>query len=156
MNDRVILNLQLACKNLHRLPTKKKFKSWVRNIFLTYNNKIELTIRIVDIKEMHYLNWYYLGKNFPTNILSFPFSPPLGITSLLLGDIVICRQIIEYEAKKHNISFHTHWAHMIIHGSLHLLGYNHILEKDAKLMEKLEINMIKKMGYKTCCYSINN
>lgn len=155
MNNQVILNLQLVCKNLHGLPTPKKFKLWTHNIFITYK-KIELTIRIVDIQEMHYLNWYYLRKDHPTNVLSFPFTPPIGIQSSLLGDIVICRQIIEYESKQYNISSYVHWAHMVIHGSLHLLGYNHIIKKDAKLMEQLEINMIKKMGYKTCCYLINN
>lgn len=101
---------------------------------------------------MNYLNWYYVGKNFPTNVLSFPFVPPLGMKSSLLGDIVICRQIIEYESKKYNIFSYAHWAHMIIHGSLHLLGYDHILEKDAKLMEQIEIKMIRRMGYKRCCY----
>lgn len=105
---------------------------------------------------MHYLNWYYLGKNYPTNVLSFPFSNSLGMQSALIGDIVICRQIIEYETKQNNISSYAHWAHMIIHGSLHLLGYNHISKKDAKLMKQLEINMIKKMGYRTCCHLINN
>lgn len=97
---------------------------------------------------MYHLNWYYLGKNYPTNVLSFPFVSPLGIKSSLLGDIVICRQIIEYEAKKNKISHDAHWAHMIIHGALHLLGYDHILNTDAKLMKQLERNIIKKMGYK--------
>lgn len=105
---------------------------------------------------MHYLNWYYLGKNYPTNVLSFPFSAPLEIQSSLIGDIVICRQIIEYETKKNNISSYAHWAHMIIHGALHLLGYNHISKKDTKLMQQLEINIIKRIGYKTCCHLINN
>lgn len=105
---------------------------------------------------MQYLNWYYAGKNFPTNVLSFPFSAPLGIQSSLLGDIVICRQIIEYEIKKNNVPSYAHWAHMVIHGSLHLLGYDHIFEKDAILMQKLEINILKKIGYGVCCYSIND
>lgn len=104
---------------------------------------------------MKYLNWYYLGKNFPTNVLSFPFSPPLNIQSSFLGDIVICRKIIEYESKKSNIFTYAHWAHMVIHGVLHLLGYDHIFEKDTILMEQIEKNIMKKIGYEVCCYSIN-
>lgn len=96
---------------------------------------------------MHYLNWYYLGKDYPTNVLSFPFVQPVDVQTSLLGDIVICRQIIEREAKKYNIPIHIHWAHMVIHGALHLLGYDHVIEKDAKLMEQLEINIMQKMGY---------
>lgn len=156
MKNQIILNLQLVCQNLYGLPTIKIFKLWMYHVFLIHKKKIELTIRIVDTQEMHYLNWYYLGKNFPTNVLSFPVSHPLGMQASLLGDIVICRQIIEHEAKKYNISTYAHWAHIVIHGSLHLLGYDHILKEDAQVMEQLEINIMRKIGYTTCYYLINN
>ncbi|URJ30065.1 rRNA maturation RNase YbeY [Blochmannia endosymbiont of Camponotus sp.] len=154
VNNQVVLDLQLACKNLDGLPSRKLFKSWMRGMFSTYKKKIELTIRIVDAKEMRYLNWYYLGKNYPTNVLSFPFVPPSGIKSPLLGDIVLCRQVIEYESKKRNVpSTRAHWAHMMIHGSLHLLGYNHLLDEEAILMKQTEISILQQYGYQTCCYT---
>ncbi|URJ27882.1 rRNA maturation RNase YbeY [Candidatus Blochmannia vicinus (nom. nud.)] len=155
-NNQIILDLQLACKNLNGLPNRKLFRSWMRNIFSTYKKKIELTIRIVDVKEMRYLNWYYLGKNCPTNVLSFPFVSPLGIKSSLLGDIVLCRQVIEHESKKRNVpSTSAHWAHMMIHGSLHLLGYNHLLDEEAILMKRTEISILQQCGYQTCCSIIH-
>ncbi|URJ32062.1 rRNA maturation RNase YbeY [Blochmannia endosymbiont of Camponotus modoc] len=151
-NNQVIINLQLACKNLRGLPNRKMFQSWVSAIFSVYKKKIELTVRIVDIKEMRYLNWYYLKKDCPTNVLSFPFTPPLGIKSLLLGDVVLCRQVIEYESKEKNVPGKSHWAHMIIHGSLHLLGYNHNVDKEAILMQRVERNILQQCGYRTCCH----
>ncbi|WP_159714220.1 rRNA maturation RNase YbeY [Blochmannia endosymbiont of Camponotus nipponensis] len=152
VNNQVIIDLQLACKNLNGLPNQKMFQTWIYNIFATYRKKIELTVRIVDKKEMRYLNWYYLGKNYPTNVLSFPFTPPSIVTSPLLGDIVLCRQVIEYESKQNNVPSQSHWAHMTIHGSLHLLGYNHIFDKEAMLMKQVEISILRKCGYKRCCY----
>lgn len=152
-NNKVIIDLQLACKNLHRLPDRKMLQSWASVIFSVHKKKIELTVRIVDIKEMRYLNWYYLKKNYPTNVLSFPFTPPLGIESSLIGDIVLCRQVIEYESKKRNIpDDRSHWAHMIIHGSLHLLGYDHIVDEEAILMQRVEKSILQQCGYRTCCY----
>lgn len=151
INNQVIIDLQLACKNLHGLPNRKMFWLWVSTIFSVYKKKIELTVRIVDTEEMRYLNWCYLKKNYPTNVLSFPFTPPSEIESPLLGDIVLCRQVIDYESKQRNIFNRSHWAHMTIHGSLHLLGYNHILDKEAILMQRMETNILHKCGYRTCC-----
>lgn len=152
MVSRVILNLQLVCANTQGIPANNKIKLWIKKIFFSSKKKIELTIRIVDIQEMLYLNWYYLGKKYPTNVLSFPFEPPSEIQTSLLGDIIICKQIIEYENRKNNIFSDVHWAHMIIHGSLHLLGYDHMCDEDAELMNAMELNIIRTLGYKTCCF----
>lgn len=151
MINQLTLNLQIACSNLYGIPNKKEIIHWVKKIFSSYKKNIELTIRIVDVHEMLYLNWIYVGKKYPTNVLSFPFRPPTEIPNILLGDIVICKEITEYESKQNNISSYAHWAHLIIHGSLHLLGYDHILDKDAKLMNQAELNIIQKLGYQTCC-----
>lgn len=147
MNDHVILNVQFACQDLHGIPVQNKMKLWVQKIFSEYKKKIELTIRIVDIQEMLYLNWYYLGKNYPTNVLSFPVELTLKIQPLLLGDIVICKQIVQHEAQKNDLSSDRHWAYIITHGSLHLLGYDHVLDKEAKLMRQLELNIMKKLNF---------
>lgn len=149
MNNKIILNLQLACKNLYGIPRQNKIKLWLKKIFFSsYIKKIELTIRIVEIQEIINLNWYYLGKNYPTNVLSFSFNPPKEVKSLLIGDIVICKKIIEHEAQQNNISpIEKHWAHIIIHGSLHLLGYDHFFDKDFRIMNDKEINILKTIGY---------
>lgn len=147
MNNKIVLNLQYVCTNLHGIPERNKIKLWVKKIFSVYKKHAELTIRIVDVPEILYLNWYFLGKNYPTNILSFPFEPPLKKFSPIIGDIVICKQIVQLEAQKHNLSSDKYWAYIIIHGILHLLGYDHILDKEAILMNQAESNMMKKVGY---------
>lgn len=147
MNNPVILDLQFACSDLFEMPNPNQIKSWVQKIFSEHIKQIELTIRIVDIPEMVYLNWYYLGKNYPTNVLSFPFETTLKIQPLLLGDIIICKKIVRNEAYQKNISLNTYWAYIITHGSLHLLGYNHIINKEAILMSQAESNIMKKIGF---------
>lgn len=148
MHNQVILNLQFACTDLYGVPAKNKIKLWVKKIFSIYKTYTELTIRIVDVQEILHLNWYFLGKNCPTNVLSFPFEPPLKMHSSFLGDIVICKEIVQLEAQQNNMSFDAYWAYIIIHGILHLLGYNHILDKEAILMNQVELNIMKHIGYK--------
>lgn len=147
MNKRVILNLQFACTDVYGMPSKNKIKLWVKKIFSIYKKRIELTIRIVEVQEILNLNWYFLGKNYPTNVLSFPFESQLQICSMFLGDIVICKQIVQLEAQRHNISSDMYWAYIIIHGILHLLGYNHLLDEEAIVMNQMELNFMKKIGY---------
>ncbi|MCC2615300.1 rRNA maturation RNase YbeY [Aestuariibacter halophilus] len=106
----------------------------------------ELTIRIVDEAESQTLNHTYRGKESPTNVLSFPFEAPPGIELPLLGDLVICVQVVEREAIEQNKSNDAHWQHMIVHGTLHLLGYDHINDDDADVMEALEIEVLAKLG----------
>lgn len=147
MKNQVTLNLQFACTDLNGIPSKKKIKFWVRKIFSEYKKHIELTIRIVDIPEILHLNWYFFGKNYPTNILSFPFKSSLLIFSSFLGDIAICKQIVQFEAYKNKLSSEKYWAYIIIHGILHLLGYDHILHKEYIKMNKVQLKMMKKIGY---------
>lgn len=149
MDNRIIIDLQLACKNLYDIPKKDKIKLWINKIFSIYKKKIELTIRIVDIQEILYLNWYFLGKNYPTNVLSFPFDPLPTICSSFLGDIVICKKIVQLEAQSKNVLSDAYWAYIIIHGVLHLLGYDHILNKDAVLMNQKELDIMRQIGYRT-------
>lgn len=107
------------------------------------NKKIkELTIRIVGNKEMTKLNFTYRGKKKPTNVLAFPYDD-----DMLLGDIVICNAVVKREAHEQHKLEKAHWAHMVIHGTLHLLGYDHIKEKDAKRMESTEIRILTSLGF---------
>ena len=80
-------------------------------------------------------------------MLSFPIEAPPGIELPLLGDMIICRQVVEAEAKEQEISLLSHWAHMVVHGSLHLLGYDHIIDEEAEEMEALEAEIMQELGY---------
>lgn len=143
----VFLDLQLACVSVSGLPEKVDFLRWLGALSPMFHAKNELTIRIVDEEESRSLNRSYRKKDKPTNVLSFPFEPLPGIELSLLGDLVICRQVVEYEAEAQGKTLMSHWAHMVIHGCLHLLGYDHTEEKEAEKMESLEIEIMCKLGY---------
>lgn len=143
----VILDLQLACDETHGLPAEADFQRWLQGVLFLFRDQVEVTIRIVDESESHELNMTYRGKDRPTNVLSFPFEAPLEVTLPLLGDLVICRQVVEREAHEQEKMLESHWAHMVVHSSLHLLGYDHILDKEALEMESLETEIMKKLGY---------
>ncbi|VFP79825.1 Endoribonuclease YbeY [Candidatus Erwinia haradaeae] len=144
----MILDLQVACKIKKGLPTKENFLLWITTTMSVfyYKNKT-ITIRIVDKKEMQKLNFMFCKKNKPTNVLSFPFKPPNHIKIELLGDLVICRQIVEIEAIEQKKSLESHWAHMVVHGFLHLLGYDHTSQNLAVKMESLEKKIMLFLGY---------
>ena len=140
------LDLQIACEN-DNLPQHEQLQSWVTAVLAKYKKPFELTIRIVDNKESQQLNNQYRGKDKPTNVLSFPFEVPEGIELDLIGDLVICAAIVEQEAKEQNKQLTAHWAHMVIHGCLHLLGYDHINDDEALEMESLEIDILAQLGF---------
>ncbi len=142
----ITLDLQNACTNSN-IPTLAQFQQWVNASLLPQYDNTELTIRLVDIDESQQLNAQYRGKNKPTNVLSFPFEAPKGIELNLLGDLVICADIVETEAQQQTKAINAHWAHMVVHGCLHLLGYDHINDLDAEQMEALEIDILTKLGF---------
>lgn len=147
-----IIDLQIASENSEGLPTLEQFTYWVETA-LSFEAQTEdfpeteMTIRIVDEEESQTLNREYRGKDYPTNVLSFPFEVPEGIELPLLGDLIICRQVMEREAKEQQISLVSHWAHLAVHGTLHLLGYDHIEEAEAEEMEGLESQIMQKLGF---------
>lgn len=110
----------------------------------------EITLRVVDAEEIHALNHSYRGKDSPTNVLSFPFEMPEGLPlaaqDLILGDIALCAEVIAQESQAQNKPLDHHWAHMVVHGVLHLLGFDHIGDSDAAIMEKLEIDILANLG----------
>lgn len=111
------------------------------------HDPLELTVRVANTDEAKTLNLTYRGKDYPTNVLSFPFEAPPGIDLNLLGDIVICAQVVIDEATQQNKNIQSHWAHLTIHGTLHLLGFDHIDDADADIMEAIEINAMATLGY---------
>ena len=140
------IDLQIACK-AKELPSLAHFQRWTDTALTAVTDEeFELTIRLVNIEESQQLNSQYRHKNKPTNVLSFPFEVPEGIELNLLGDLVICVQVVEKETKEQNKSLFDHWAHMIIHGCLHLLGYDHINDVDADEMEMLEIKILAELS----------
>ncbi len=107
----------------------------------------EVLVRVVDDAESAELNQHYRGKPGPTNVLSFPFEPPAGIPSALLGDLIICAPVVRREAREQQIPARAHWAHMVVHGCLHLLGYDHQNDRDAERMETAEIEALRELGF---------
>lgn len=141
------LDLQLAVEDESGLPSEANFATWLEAAITPFQEQAEVTIRIVDSEESHQLNMDYRGKDKPTNVLSFPFEAPPGMELDLLGDLVICRQVVEQEASEQNKPLLAHWAHMVVHGSLHLLGYDHIEDDEAEEMESLETELMQKLGF---------
>ncbi len=142
-----LLNLQNATKNKHT-PSRYYFQRWI-NATLTQQKikTAEITIRIVGQKESAHLNETYRHKPGATNVLSFPFAAPPGQQTCLLGDIVICAPVVVKEAKEQRKLILAHWAHMTLHGILHLLGYDHVKNKEAEVMEALEVKLLAGLGF---------
>ena len=106
----------------------------------------ELSIRIVDIAEGRALNRDYRGKDYATNVLSFPAELPPGVSLPLIGDLAICAPVVAREAAEQGKDPRDHWAHMTVHGVLHLLGYDHIQDNEAEAMEALETRILAGLG----------
>lgn len=143
----VIIDLQIASENQSNLPTLEQFTLWATQAVRAESVEPEITIRIVDEAESHELNLTYRGKDRPTNVLSFPFECPEEVDLPLLGDLIICRQVVEREAEEQGKPLLAHWAHMVVHGSLHLLGYDHIEDDEAEEMESLETEIMTGLGF---------
>jgi probable rRNA maturation factor len=133
------LNIQYASDASH-LPTRAQFRKWVKAALRV---DTEVTIRIVDAEEGRELNSMYRGKDYATNVLTFPLTEEPH----LMGDIIICAPVVETEAKSQNKALEAHYAHLTVHGILHLHGYDHETEPQAELMEGLETAIVTKLGY---------
>ncbi len=141
------LDLQLATE-AGNLPTEAQLRRWVELALRQRTADSELTIRLVDAEEGQELNRTYRHKDYATNVLSFPAEVPDGLLDIpLLGDLVICVPVVEREAREQNKALEAHWAHLVIHGCLHLLGYDHIDDEEAEEMEGLERQLLAELGY---------
>lgn len=143
----IFVDLQIATENIEGLPTEEQIVQWATAAVQPEGDEVEMTVRIVDEAESHELNLTYRGKDRPTNVLSFPFECPDEVELPLLGDLVICRQVVEREAAEQDKPLMAHWAHMVVHGSLHLLGYDHIEDDEAEEMESLETQIMQGLGF---------
>ncbi|WP_372761475.1 rRNA maturation RNase YbeY [Pseudoalteromonas sp.] len=140
-----VLDLQLACE-FDNLPSEAQFLLWADKALSHYRDESELTIVISDEAQSQQLNNDYRGKNKPTNVLSFEFEAPPGIDIPLVGDLIICPAIVHAEAIEQEKSFHDHFAHMVIHGCLHLLGFDHIKSEEAFEMESIEKQLLAELN----------
>lgn len=143
----ITLDLQIATESDTALPTEAEITTWLDAVVQRFQDAAEVTVRIVDNEESQQLNNDYRGKDKPTNVLSFPFEVPEGIELDLLGDLVICKQVVEHEAQEQQKPLTAHWAHMVVHGTLHLLGYDHIEDEEAEIMESLETEVMLELGF---------
>ena len=146
MMGKVLIDVQRAV-DVGDLPDDKDFREWVEAVLACDNHGVEVTIRLVDIQESAKLNEQYRHRSGPTNVLSFPFEPLPGVPSLLLGDLVICAPVVRQEAVDQGKTERAHWAHMVVHGLLHLQGYDHQTDGDAEHMETLEKKILGELGF---------
>lgn len=130
------------------IPSQEKCEQWIAAVLKNQRiNEAEVSIYIVDEDESQELNTQYRGKEKPTNVLSFPADIPEEVGVPLLGDLVICAPVVEREAAEQHKKLDAHWAHLLIHGSLHLLGYDHIDDDEAEAMEALETHIMIELGF---------
>lgn len=145
------LDLQCATDDTE-LPSQPQFEHWLSAALDGRRERAALTIRIVDPEEGAALNLQYRGLDRPTNVLSFPFELPPGIApddpiADLLGDLVICAAVVRREALEQGKEPAAHWAHMVVHGALHLIDYDHVTDQDAEVMETLETAVLRGLGF---------
>ena len=140
------VNIQIAC-TVSETPSKNKLKKWACITLSEFLDTGEVTIRIVDTAESRQLNEHWRKVKGPTNVLSFNYGDNPAPVNNYIGDIVLCAPVIIKEAKEQKKNIQAHFAHLVIHGCLHLLGYEHKKKQDADEMETLEIELMHKLGY---------
>jgi probable rRNA maturation factor len=128
------------------VPEPELLQSWAEAAYLGETPAVA-SLLVTTADEVQSLNKQYRNKDKATNVLSFPMESPAEIDVSLLGDIVLCAPVIREEAEQQSRSEVSHWAHMVVHGMLHLQGYDHIDNDDAEQMEKLEIDILAQLGF---------
>jgi len=141
----VTVDLQIAYEG--QVPEQALFQKWAEAALQEdVTEDCELSIRLVEVEESAELNNTYRGKTGPTNVLSFPFDSPIPMEPKLLGDLVICVPVVEKEALEQAKQLEHHWAHLVVHGCLHLLGYDHIEDDQAEEMEAFEVEILQTLA----------
>lgn len=128
------------------IPAANSFRRWAAAALDGRIREADLAIRLVDDREGLALNRHYRGKDHPTNVLSFPADLPKGVKLPLLGDLVICAPVVLREAIEQRKPVNAHYAHLTVHGILHLLGWDHEDEREAECMEQLEREILATLG----------
>ncbi len=141
------MKLQLDLQRATTLtpPSRPTLRRWLLRALTPHRDRAQLTLRLVDEAESAELNQQYRGKPGPTNVLAFPSPLPEGVQADFLGDLVICAPVVEREACEQGKSPRAHWAHIVIHGALHLCGHDHQNDAEAQRMEQLEIELLRSL-----------
>jgi probable rRNA maturation factor len=143
-----VVELDLQCATSGVIPDEADLRRWCELALRQRKGDSELTIRLVDEDEGRELNRTWRQKDYATNVLSFPADVPDEFLDIpLLGDLVICVPVVEREAAEQGKSPSAHWSHLVIHGCLHLLGYDHIDDDEAQEMEDLERQLLAELGH---------
>ncbi len=129
------------------LPANTDFEAWLVAALNGRADAAELSLRIVGEEEGRQLNQRYRNRDYATNVLSFPAESLTGVTPQPLGDLVLCAPVVQREAQEQGKSLAAHWAHLCVHGALHLVGFDHEQEDEARAMEGLEVEILARMGY---------
>jgi len=129
------------------LPDDSDFRAWVTAALYGLRDTAEVSIRVVDSEEGQALNLAYRGRDYATNVLSFPAELPAGVDLPLLGDLAICAPVVRREAAEQTKSPRAHWAHMTVHGILHLLNFDHHEDDEAERMESRERCILAGLGF---------
>lgn len=145
MSADIFVTIDNACDA--NCPTTEQVEQWLSLALADYCEQAEIAVRIVDEAESAELNGQYRDKHYATNVLSFPSGMPLEMTPTILGDLAICAAVVEREAAEQGKTVQAHWAHLYIHGALHLIGFDHIDDDDAEAMEALEIEIMAQLGF---------
>lgn len=146
---RLQVDIQTACSE--PVPEEEDIRRWIEAALSSHRAEAEVSVRLVGELEMTELNGSYRRQHKPTNVLSFPAELPQDVPHPLLGDIIVCAAVVAREATEQHKTNEAHWTHMLVHGSLHLLGYDHIEAEDAEIMESLETTILQSLGY-ACPY----
>lgn len=141
------LDFQLACEGNAGIPEVDRFAAWAEAALAGERDQAELSIRVVGEEEARAMNLQYRDKDYATNVLSFPAEIPDYVELPLLGDLVICAAVVADEAAGQGKTPEAHWAHMVVHGVLHLLGYDHIDDSQAEVMEDRERKILSGFGF---------
>ena len=147
MSDTFLIDVQYATASPVGLPDEAAIGRWVRAALAGRRAAAQLVVRMVDEPEGQELNAHYRGRDGATNVLSFDFGEPELLDPPLLGDIVVCAPVVEREAHDQGKASEAHWAHLVVHGTLHLLGFDHESEPDAERMEGIEREVLAALGY---------
>ena len=144
MSEKTNIAIQCA-SHLPNIPGDRLFRKWIAAALLAHAKPAELTLRIVNAAEGRNLHSAFRGKDYATNVLTFVYHEKKS--AILMGDLVLCAPIVAREAREQGKSLAAHYAHLTVHGVLHLAGFDHETEKDAKVMEAREVRVLAELGF---------
>jgi probable rRNA maturation factor len=152
----MIVELDLQNATTFAVPESARFNAWVTQALRPFTEQAVLTLRLVESAEMQQLNQQFRAQDRATNVLAFASQMPEPFKAHFLGDILICAEVVEQQAKEQHKAVLAHWAHLTVHGTLHLLGFDHITPEQAKIMERHEQHILAQLGFPNPYLEVDN